>query len=83
MLKELVDQGDPIAKNSFKEEVTSRFKSLNGNVQKYLLRNGYLNYFSKNEKDFLYKFVVDKKVWLDLTSTIIENEGTECNCLCP
>jgi hypothetical protein len=49
LLKELSQAGDLTARKIYKEEVAKRFESNNLNVIKFLLYNGYLNTFNKEE----------------------------------
>jgi len=49
LLKELMLAGDPKAKKVFKEEIAYRLESGYPNVVNYLLTEGYLNYFDKEE----------------------------------
>lgn len=66
LLKELTDVGDPIAKKVFKEEVILRFESFNPSTQLNLIENGDLKYFSEEEKNKIYKLILDEKVWINL-----------------
>ncbi len=52
MLKELSDTGDLIAKRVFKEEIAKRIESGNYQVITFLIEEGYINYF--NREDFLF-----------------------------
>ncbi|NVM36011.1 MAG: hypothetical protein HWN81_10470 [Candidatus Lokiarchaeota archaeon] len=65
LLKAITDAGDPIAMKVFKREVSLRFESFSSSTQQYLIENGYLNYFNKEEKNELFKFILDEKVWLN------------------
>ncbi|MFX0006434.1 MAG: leucine-rich repeat domain-containing protein [Promethearchaeota archaeon] len=49
LLKKLADLGDPFAKIKLKEEIIKRFESGFFPVIEYLINEGYLNYFEKNE----------------------------------
>lgn len=49
LLKELSNRGDPIAKIIFKEEIARRIESGNHTVITFLLIEGYLRYFNKEE----------------------------------
>ena len=49
LLKMLTEEGDPVAKRVFKEEVAKRFSSGNLNVMNYLLIENYLKYMEKEE----------------------------------
>jgi len=53
LLKELVNVGDPIAKQVFKEEIAKRIESGNLTVIIYLLNEGYLRYLEKEESENL------------------------------
>ncbi|MHA2037497.1 MAG: leucine-rich repeat domain-containing protein [Promethearchaeota archaeon] len=55
LLKELMIAGDPKAKIVFKEEIAIRFESGYPNVVKYLLTEGYLSYFNKEELNVLFE----------------------------
>ncbi len=49
LLKKLVEIGDPLAKDVFKEEVMKRYKSENYWTKKFLLEEGYLSDFTPEE----------------------------------
>lgn len=66
LLKRLTDVGDPVAKKVFKEEVLLRFESFNPSTQQYLIKNGYLKYFDKQEKEEIFKLILDEKIWINL-----------------
>jgi len=66
LLKKLTDVGDPIAKKVFKEEVLLRFESFNPPTQQFLIKNGYLKYFNKQEKEEIFKLILDEKIWINL-----------------
>ncbi|MFW9990016.1 MAG: hypothetical protein ACFFC3_15320, partial [Candidatus Odinarchaeota archaeon] len=53
LLKELIRVGDTLAKKVFKEEVVNRLTSGNLNVIFFLLSQGYLDYFTKEEKELV------------------------------
>lgn len=53
MLKKLAQAGDPQAKKIFKDEIATRFSSNYWSVQTYLIEQGYLNLFNKEELDTL------------------------------
>ena len=53
LLEAITDAGDPIAKEVFKQEIKIRFESFNFSTQQYLIENGYLNYFNKEERNEL------------------------------
>ncbi len=65
LLKAITDAGDPIAKEKFKQETKLRFESLNFSTQQYLIENGYLNYFNKEERNELFKLILDENVWIN------------------
>ena len=50
LLKKLVEIGDPLAKDVFKEEIVKRYKVGNYWTKKFLIEEGYLSDFSKEEK---------------------------------
>lgn len=66
LLKKLTDVGDPIAKMVFKQEVLLRFESFNPSTQQYLIKNGYLKYFNKQEEEEIFKLILDEKIWINL-----------------
>ena len=66
LLKTLTKVGDLIAKEVFKQEIKLRFESFNPSTQKYLIKNGYLNYFNKEERNELFKLILDENIWLNL-----------------
>jgi len=49
LLRELTDLGDPIATRVFKEEIAKQYASWHPTVMKFLEKDGYLNYLSKEE----------------------------------
>ena len=49
LLKKLTDVGDKTAKRKFKEEIAKKYESGYENVQKYLLKEGYLDYLTEDE----------------------------------
>ncbi|MHA1987135.1 MAG: leucine-rich repeat domain-containing protein [Promethearchaeota archaeon] len=49
LLKKLTEVGDLQAKKRFKEEIVKRFELGNKNVQRFLLNEGYLDIFTKDE----------------------------------
>lgn len=66
LLRRLTDAGDQIAKNIFKQEILLRFESFNPSTQEYLIKNGYLKYFDKHEKEEIFKLILDEKIWINL-----------------
>jgi tetratricopeptide (TPR) repeat protein len=64
LLEAITDAGDPIAKEVFKQEIKIRFESFNFSTQQYLIENGYLNYFNKEERNELSKLILDENVWM-------------------
>ncbi len=54
LLKQLTEVGDPLAKKVFKEEIAKRFTSGYIPVIKYLLFEGYLNNFNREERETLF-----------------------------
>jgi len=65
LLEAITDAGDPIAKEVFKQEIKIRFESFNFSTQQYLIENGYLNYFNKEERNELSKLILDENVWMN------------------
>ena len=65
MLEAITDAGDPIAKEVFKQEIKIRFESYNFSTQQYLIENGYLNYFNKEERNELSKLILDENIWMN------------------
>ncbi len=55
LLYKLTEVGDAIAKKVFKEEIAKRYTSGNKNVQEFLKNEGYLNYLTKLEFEYLKK----------------------------
>lgn len=53
LLKKLMEAGDSDAKAMFKDEIAERFYSGNVNVMLYLLHDGYLAHFTKDEHNVL------------------------------
>ena len=65
LLEAITDAGDPIAKEVFKQEIKIRFESFNFSTQQYLIENGYLNYFNKEERNEVSKLILDENVWMN------------------
>ena len=65
LLEAITDAGDPIAKEVFKREIRLRFESFNFSTQQYLIENGYLNYFNKEERNEVSKLILDENVWMN------------------
>jgi len=65
LLKAITDAGDPIAKEVFKQEIKLRIESFSFSTQQYLIENGYLNYFNKEERNELFKLILDENVWIN------------------
>ena len=63
LLKRLTEVGDLKASSVFKDEIRKRFKSLYAPVQKYLIFEGYLTFFSKSEKQELSEYVLNVDTW--------------------
>lgn len=53
LLKKLNDEGDPQAQKIFKEEIAKRFITGTPSVQEYLIIEGYIKLFEKNELDMI------------------------------
>lgn len=53
LLKKLADAGDPVASIVIKEEIGKRIESGNLSVIYYLIKEGYLNYLNKEEKNLI------------------------------
>ncbi|MBD3197389.1 MAG: hypothetical protein GF317_20200, partial [Candidatus Lokiarchaeota archaeon] len=53
LLEKLANEGDPLAKRVFKEEIVKRLNSGYPNVITYLLKKRYLERFSKEERDVI------------------------------
>jgi len=53
LLKKLTDLGDPVAKRVFKEEIASRFESGFEPVVKFLIVQGYMEYFDEEELEII------------------------------
>lgn len=49
LLKALVDAGDPVAKQKFKEEIAMRYATGHPTVIRFLTQNGYLHYLTEDE----------------------------------
>ncbi|MFW9989699.1 MAG: tetratricopeptide repeat protein [Candidatus Odinarchaeota archaeon] len=64
LLNALTDAGDPIAKEVFKQEIKLRFESFNPSTQQCLIEIGYLDYFNKEEREELFKLILDENVWI-------------------
>lgn len=69
LLKVLVESGDKKAEEIFKEEIRERFKSLYPPVQSYLVQEGYLNYFEKDEIINLLNLISDGHVWEEIAES--------------
>jgi len=65
LLEAITDAGDPIAKEVFKHQIKIRFESFNFSTQQYLIENGYLNYFNKEERNEVSKLILDENVWMN------------------
>ncbi|MHA2339493.1 MAG: GTP-binding protein [Candidatus Hodarchaeales archaeon] len=66
LLKALMKAGDPIAKKVFKEEIVLRLENGYPSTVWYLIFEGYLNYFSKDELDSILespKFLKNLEKW--------------------
>ena len=58
LLKALTQEGDPLAKKVFKEEIAKRFANGKETVTTFLMNEGYLNFLDKNDfKSIGYQFV--------------------------
>lgn len=53
LLKKLTQVGDPLAKKKFSEEITTRLLSGHFNIIIFLLTEGYLDYLTNQEIDFI------------------------------
>ncbi|MFX1275119.1 MAG: leucine-rich repeat domain-containing protein [Promethearchaeota archaeon] len=62
LLKKLSEAGDPIAKNVFKDEIVKRFTSGHLNVMKYLINEGFMEHFTRDETDIILEEVEKKSV---------------------
>ena len=69
LLKVLVESGDKKAEKIFKEEIRERFKSLYPPVQSYLIQEGYLNYFEKDEIINLLNLISNGQVWEEIAES--------------
>ncbi len=65
LLKAITDAGDPIAKEAFKREIKLRLESFSFSTQQYLIENGYLNYFNREERNELFKLILDENIWIN------------------
>ncbi|MBY8986294.1 MAG: hypothetical protein KGD65_14555 [Candidatus Lokiarchaeota archaeon] len=65
LLKAITDAGDHIANEVFKQEIKLRFESFNPSTQQHLIENGYLNYFSKEEREEIFKLILDENIWIN------------------
>ncbi len=72
LLRRLTDVEDPIAKKVFKHEVLLRFESFNPSTQQFLIKNGYLEYFDKQEKEEIFKLILDEKIWINLGNSYLK-----------
>ncbi|MFW9829923.1 MAG: tetratricopeptide repeat protein, partial [Candidatus Thorarchaeota archaeon] len=77
LLKKLTEAGDPMAKKVFKQEVMLRFESFNPSTQLDLLENGYLKYFNKQEKEEIFKLILDENIWIQLGLSYIKTNMLE------
>lgn len=59
LLKKLVEAGDPLAKKVIKEEIAKRFESRNPSVQKFLINEHYLQYFTIDELNILFQIYLE------------------------
>jgi len=75
LLKALTNVGDLIAKEVFKQEIKLRFESFNPSTQKYLIKSGYLNYFNKEERNELFKLILDENIWLNLGHNYLDEDN--------
>ncbi|MFX1366522.1 MAG: tetratricopeptide repeat protein [Promethearchaeota archaeon] len=64
LLNVLTDAGDPIAKEVFKQEIKLRFESFNPSTQQCLIEIGYLDYFNHEEREELFKLILDENIWI-------------------
>jgi len=72
LLKRLTEAGDPIAKKVFKEEIAQRFESGFESVVKFLIIQGYMEYFTNEELKIIGENCIILKK-LDLSSWKFEN----------
>ncbi|TFF89318.1 MAG: hypothetical protein EU548_07675 [Promethearchaeota archaeon] len=68
LLKRLADEGDHTAKKVFKEEIAKRLCSGNPNIITFLLEGRYFYYFTKEEKDNMFRATDYSQI------TIMENQ---------
>ena len=62
LLKKLTEAGDPKAKVAFKEEIAKRFSIGHLTVMKYLIQEGYLDYFNEQELKVLHEDLKEKGI---------------------
>ena len=72
LLRRLTDVGDIIAKKVFKQELLLRFESFNPSTQEYLITNGYLKYFDEEEKEDIFKLILDENIWINLGDSYLK-----------
>lgn len=74
LLKKLVDAGDQIARQVFKEEIAKRLLSGHQSVVKYLINEGYIEYLGVDE---LITLLDEPKVHIEvITNLILKNDIT-------
>jgi tetratricopeptide (TPR) repeat protein len=77
ILKRLSEAGDQIAITVFKDEIRKRLQSFHAPVQKYLVAEGYLNYFFGPEKEELYEYIIDVDCWISIGDAYLRNPRTD------
>ncbi len=65
LLKAITDAGDSLAREEFKREIKIRIESFNPPTQQYLIENGYLNYFNSEEREEIFKLILDENTWIN------------------
>lgn len=75
LLKKLTEAKDPQAKKIFKEEIATRLEEGNENVALFLINEGYLSYFNKEEMEVIVRKLFEienKKLIFDIIELLRE-----------
>lgn len=75
LLKKLTQVGDPQARKIFKDEIARRFSTNYLSVQTYIIEEGYLDYFTKEELEtLLWSLDTDEKVKNEIIKYVSQKE---------
>ncbi len=81
LLKKLTEAGDPKARTVFKDEIVNRFTSGHVNVMKYLINEGYMDFFTGDETNMILEDLKKKKIqcacYKDKICGIVDNNALD------